>query len=150
MGWSKCSLWAREIIASTPALKEAVGWKYKCEKVFNPASCPHCFRMAGKKGFWNCSLTIPTCSTAGKTAATFIRCCSWSSNTECTLWPPKVKFSYGFRISNCFAYDYKDVNQLFIKFYTKTVSLVTKHNNVFPVSLLHWLRSTPLCWFWLG
>jgi len=67
MGWSKCSLWAREIIAPTPALEEVVGWKYECENVLNPASFPHCFWMAGKGD----SETVPqTRSTTAKKAAT--------------------------------------------------------------------------------
>lgn len=129
MGWSKYSLRVREIIASTLALEEAEGGSINVRKYI---SCKMPSLLCCQREFWNCSLTTPTCGTTGKKAAII----HLLLKTECNLWPLKVKFSYAFRISNYFAWDYKDVNQIFIKFYTITVSSVLKHNNFSPVSLL--------------
>lgn len=92
-----------------------------------------------QRGFWNFSLTTPTCATTDKKVAII----HLLLKTECNLWPLKVKFSYVFKISNYFAWDDKDVNPIFIKFYTKSVSSVLKHNNFFSVSLLCY--GVPLC-----
>lgn len=121
MEWSKYGLWAREIIASTPALKEAVGGSIN-------ASCKMLSLLCWQRGFWNCSLTTPR----GKRAAII----HLLLKTECNLWPLKVKFSYVFKISNYFAWAYKDANQISIKFYTNPVSSLLEHNNFFLVSLL--------------
>lgn len=129
MGWSKYSLWAREIIASTPALKEAVGGGINAREYL---SCKMLSLLCWQRGLWNCSLTTPTCATTGRKAAIN----QMLLKMECNLWPLKVKFSYIFKISNYFAWDYKDINQIFIKFYTKLVSSVLKYNNFFSVSLL--------------
>lgn len=126
MGWSKYSLWAREIIASTlKDLKEAVGGSIN-------ASCKMLSLLCWQRGFWSYSLTTPTCITTGKRAAII----HLLLKTECNLRPLKVKFPYIFKISNYFAWDYKDANQILIQFYTKPVSSVLKHNIFFSVSFL--------------